>query len=224
MWYGTGSCTGTKYGKKEEQRVTQCNYVSQARWLIRTAGNRTSNLGRGSMKLNFGRKPRTVGTGRAAQSHATGFELLCDSEGTIVFGWANRSVLYSRFEGGLSAQSGRTYASRLQILISKSQSVTFFCDLSALQRYDLLARSAFVDVVRCNRDKFSSVTMLTWAEGISPAMQALTETLGEPIDVLTDGDSFEVRLLKAAPLASGDFDPKTRDAVALPNSGTRRDR
>jgi len=175
-------------------------------------------------RLNLGPRSCAGRTSRAARNDASGFELLCDSEGTVVFGWADRSVLYTRFEGGLTAQSGHAYATRVETLLAKSQSVAFFCDLSALQHYDLLARIAFVRVVLSNRVKFSSLTMLTWAEGISPAMQALTEALGGPIDVLTDGDSFEARLLKAAPLVRGHLDPKARDAVALPNSGTRRDR
>jgi hypothetical protein len=69
-----------------------------------------------------------------------------------------------------------------------------------LTRYDLLARSAFVRVVLSSRRKFVSMTVLTWAEGISRVMRSLIETLGEPIEVLTDYHAFETRLLRDVPL------------------------
>ncbi|HEY5957959.1 MAG TPA: hypothetical protein VIV60_15455 [Polyangiaceae bacterium] len=129
----------------------------------------------------------------------TGFDLLCDSDGTVVFGWACPAVFYTRFEGGLTSLTGHAYATRLGALVAQTDGVSFFCDSSRLKQYDLLARSAFVRVVLAHRCKFTSITMLTWAEGISLATKALVETLGDPIDVLTDIALFEARLLKAAP-------------------------
>lgn len=157
----------------------------------------------------------------AAASETSEFEILCDSDGTIVFGWAARSVLYARFEGGLSAQGGHTYATRLGTLIAQSQTISFFCDSSCLQHYDLLARSAFVRAVLSNRRKFTSLTMLAWPGGISPAIQTLIETLGDPIEVLTDGDAFEARLMKAAPMARRKLDPKTWVRKTPPVSSVR---
>lgn len=63
--------------------------------------------------------------------------------------------------------------------------------------------------------------MLTWAEGISQATRALVETLGDPIDVLTDSDSFEARLLKAAPQVRKKLDPSTWVRMAPPAPGIR---
>jgi hypothetical protein len=63
--------------------------------------------------------------------------------------------------------------------------------------------------------------MLAWAGGISPAIQALIETLGDPIEVLTDADTFEARLLKAAPMARRKLDPKTWVRTTPPMSTVR---
>jgi hypothetical protein len=188
-------------------------------WLFLPTGSyRSMKISR----LSIGPKNRSSTPRIAEASDAAGFELLCDSDGTIVFGWAARSVLYTRFEGGLSAQAGRTYATRLGSLVAQNLSFAFFCDLSSLKRYDLLARSAFVRVVLCNRLKFTSLTVLTWSEGISPVMRVLIDTLGDPIEVLTDGNAFEARLLKMAPLVRRKFDPKTWVAVTPLGSGVRK--
>lgn len=163
------------------------------------------NASRPSMgpRNRSGRPRATPGTS------STGFDVLCDSEGTVAFGWVCPAVFYTRFEGGLTSETGHAYASRLGALVARTVGVSFFCDSSRLKQYDLLARSAFVRVVLANRRKFASITMLTWAEGISQATRALVETLGDPIDLLTDIASFEARLLKAAPQARRKLDPST---------------
>jgi hypothetical protein len=175
-------------------------------------------------RLSIGPKNQPSRSRFAAPSDAVEFEILCDSVGTIVFGWAAPSVLYTRLEGGLSAQMGQTYASRLGTLVAQNQLLSFFCDCGRLQHYDLLARSAFVRLVLSNRRKFTSLTMLTWAEGVSTALQALVETLGDPIEVLTDRDAFECRLLKVAPLARRKLEQEIWISVAPPDSGTRSER
>jgi hypothetical protein len=71
-------------------------------------------------RLSMGPRNGTTRPRTATASETTEFEILCDSDGTIVFGWASRSVLYTRFEGGLSAQSGHAYASRLGDTASES--------------------------------------------------------------------------------------------------------
>ena len=172
-------------------------------------------------RFSIGPRNQTSRPRMAAAGETPEFEILCDSDGTIIFGWATRSVLYTKFEGGLSAQAGHTYATRLGTLIAQNQSISFFCDCSSLQHYDLMARSAFVRAVLSNRRKFISLTMLAWSGGISPAIQALVDTLGDPTEVLTDADAFEARLLKAAPTARRKLDPKTWVRTTPPVSRVR---
>jgi flavin-dependent dehydrogenase len=115
-------------------------------------------------------------------------------------------VLYSRFDGGLTAGTGAAYAKRLGTLVAQAASVAFFCDLSRLTHYDLLARSSFARIVLAHRRKFKSLTILTWAQGMSAAMEGLVETLGGPIEVLTNHDEFDARLLKVAPFVRNKLD------------------
>lgn len=94
-------------------------------------------------RFSFGPKNRS-GRPRAMPGKSTsGFDLLRDSDGTVVFGWACPAVFYTRFEGGLTSATGHAYASRLGTLVAQTDGVSFFCDSSRLKHYDLLARSAF---------------------------------------------------------------------------------
>jgi hypothetical protein len=136
-------------------------------------------------------------------------ELLSDNDGSVVFGWVADGVLFTRFMGGLNAETGYIYATRLSSLVGPAQSIIFFCDSSELKNYDLLARSAFARVILSSRRKFTSLVMLTWAEGPSPTSRALAASLGEPIELLTSVNAFEARLARQAPLVSRKLDPKT---------------
>jgi hypothetical protein len=163
-------------------------------------------------------KSRSFGSGNASRpsgpryrnaSDQSSLELLSDNDGSVVFGWVADGVLYTKFQGGLNAETGYIYATRLASLVGPAQSINFFCDSSELKNYDLLARSAFARVILSNRLKFTSLVMLTWAEGPSPSSRALAATLGEPIEILTSVNSFEARLSRQAPLVSRKLDPKT---------------
>jgi len=126
-------------------------------------------------------------------------EVVSDREGAAVYGWAASGVVYTRFDGGLSAEAGQAYATRLSALVKGVSAFTFFCDSSQLKYYDLLARSAFVRAILANRRRLSSLVFLTWAEGVSPITRALAEAVGEPMEILTDLATFESRLLRSAP-------------------------
>jgi hypothetical protein len=141
---------------------------------------------------------------------------LADEEGSVAVGWIGESVLYARLTGALSAELGAAYAKEIGTLVAKASAVHLFGDMTALTRYDLLARSAFVRVVLANRQRFGSLTMLTWAEGVSRGARMVMETLGPGTTVLTERSEFDSRLLLAAPLARKVLDAK---AVALPHSG-----
>ncbi len=163
-------------------------------------------------------KSRSFGSGNASRPSGprlrnagdqSSLELLSDDDGSILFGWVAEGVLYARFQGSLNAETGYIYATRFGTLVGPAQSIHFFCDSSELKNYDLLARSAFARVILSSRRKFTSLVMLTWAEGPSPTSRALAATLGEPIDILTSVNSFEARLSRQAPLVSRKLDPKT---------------
>jgi hypothetical protein len=136
-------------------------------------------------------------------------EFLTDDNGSVAFGWVGPGVFYARFTGDLSAKLGSAYVTRLKSMLSTVQTVRYFADASALQSYDLLARSAFVRFVLANRRVFASMITLTWSAGIDAAARKYADTLGGFVDILTDAHDFDTRLLQAAPLARRKLDPKT---------------
>src|SRR5688500_12704903 len=99
-------------------------------------------------------------------------------------------------------------ASHLKKVAAGVPSLRYFSDVSALRTYDLLARSAVTRVMLANRRRFAEIVILTWAEGINAAERAFAAALGEPIEILTDPTEFEMRLVRAAPLAKQTLDPK----------------
>jgi hypothetical protein len=136
-------------------------------------------------------------------------EILQDDEGAVAIGWVGEQVLYVRLSGGLSAEIGSAFTTRLQSLCEQVSSLAYFSDASELTHYDLLARSAFVRVVLENRRKFASLVILTWPEGISPVTRNFVSVLGDPIEVLTDQAEFDAKLLRAAPQGKHRLDPRT---------------
>jgi hypothetical protein len=140
-------------------------------------------------------------------------EVLRDEDGAIQLGWVGAGVFLAQFDRGLSARLGTAYASRLQSLAAEGLPFEFFADARLLTYYDVVARSAFVRVVLENRRMFKALTMLTWAEGISPMARAFTALIGEPVTVLSDPVEFESSLLRSAPsarerLGLGPVDPQ----------------
>ena len=162
-----------------------------------------------SRSFGPGNELRPSGSRVRSASDQSSLELLSDNDGSVLFGWVADGILYTRFQGGLNAETGYIYATRLAALVGPAQSIHFFCDSSELKNYDLLARSAFARVILSNRRKFTSLVMLTWADGPSPSSRALAATLGEPIEILTSSNAFEARLSRQAPLVSRKLDPKT---------------
>ena len=161
-----------------------------------------------SRRLFEGSDSRHSGSRIRFADDIAALEVLRDKEGLVAFGWVADNVLYTRFQKGLSADTGYAYAVHLVDLIASAQRICFFCDSSELNHYDLLARSAFARVVLSNRRKFKFITMLTSAEGLSPTVKTLAATLGEPIEVMTNNDKFVTRLSRQAPMALRMLDPK----------------
>lgn len=143
--------------------------------------------------------PRRPALGRMMKPLS--FETASDREGSSHLGWAGDSVLYARFQGGLSAELGARVAVQLQSLISSASAVHYFCDASRLTRYDLLARSAFVRVALANRRRFASFTFLLFGETVSSAARTFAAGLGDGVEFFVDVSEFERKLLRLAPLA-----------------------
>jgi len=135
------------------------------------------------------------------------FETLHDMEGSVTVGWAGDAVIYAHVEGGMSAELGARYAAHLQKLVTSASGVHYFADASALTRYDLLARSAFVRVALANRRRFLSFTFLIWPVAVSPAARTFASALGENVDLCQESRDFERRLTNLAPLARHRLDP-----------------
>jgi hypothetical protein len=134
------------------------------------------------------------------------FKQLSDDHGTASLDWVAEGVLFARTEGSLSAGLGAAFARTLQTQLQGAASVHYYGDSSRLDRYDLLARSAFMRVVLADRRKIQSFTLLTWAEGVSGVAQAFADLMGPSAAVLTDRSDFDRRLLRVAPGARAVLD------------------
>jgi hypothetical protein len=137
------------------------------------------------------------------------FETLRDAEGSVVVGWAGDSVLHARVQGGLSAELGARYAAHIPKLLATQIGVHYFADVTAMTRYDLLARSAFVRMALAHRRAFESFNFLLWPVGLTPVARAFAEALGASAALHTDPEEFERRLARVAPLARYRLDPAT---------------
>jgi hypothetical protein len=129
-----------------------------------------------------------------------GLHMLEDREGAVAYGWIAQRVFYGRFVGSLSAELGTSFAQRLAGLLENVPALAYFADASALDQYDLVARTRFQRLVLAQRAKFVSLTFLTWAGGVGPAARHFAALLGEPIDMLTDPFEFDRALSNVAPL------------------------
>jgi hypothetical protein len=143
-------------------------------------------------------------------------EVLADKEGSVALGWVAPGVLYSRFMNGLSLELGTAYVSRLQALVAEVPSLHYFADAGALEFYDLAARRAFLELVLANRRKFTSLVMLTWSQGLTPASRVFAAQIGEPCEIYDDSMVFDSKLLRAAPQVRKRLDPKTWVPMMLP--------
>jgi len=148
-------------------------------------------------------------------------EILKDDEGSVTMGWVGDGTFHARFVGALSASLGTSYVARLREIVSTVSAIGYFSDARELTRYDLVARSAIARLVLENRRKFSAIVMLTWSGGITPAIRAFAESVGEPIVVLSDAGEFDKLLIAAAPLAKQRLDPRTWARAPLPNAVRR---
>jgi len=133
--------------------------------------------------------------------HEPSLDVIRDSDGLVQFGWVASGVLYARFAGALTANSGQSFAVRLSEAMVQMPELCFFVDASELTSYDVLARSALARVILSRRRRFTSIMWRTDSEGPSPSISALTSSLGEPIEVTSDEGVFELALLRKAPLA-----------------------
>ena len=138
-----------------------------------------------------------------------GLRMLEDQKGAIAYGYVAPRVFYARFVGQLSAELGSNYVAQLDLAVGQVPALAYFADASALSEYDLIARTRFARFVAARRVKFASLVILTWAGGISPAARAFADSLGEPVQILTDPLEFERRLANVAP-------PPERLVIELP--------
>jgi len=128
-----------------------------------------------------------------------GLHVLEDRDGAVAYGWIAHRVFYGRFVGSLSAELGTSFVQRLSALVSDVPALAYFADASALEQYDLVARTRFQRLVRAERGKFAALTILTWAGGVGPAARHFAALLGDPIDLLTDPAEFDRALSNVAP-------------------------
>jgi hypothetical protein len=129
-----------------------------------------------------------------------GLGMLEDQKGAIAYGYVAPRVFYARFVGRLSAELGTNYVHQLEAAVGQAPALAYFADASALTEYDLIARTRFARFVLNRRVKFTSLVILTWAEGISLAARTLADSLGGNVQLLTDPLEFERALANVAPL------------------------
>jgi len=128
-----------------------------------------------------------------------GLQMLEDRAGAVAYGWIAHRVLYGRFVGSLSAELGTSFVQRLAGLIDHVPCLAYYADASALEDYDLLARSRFQCFVLAERPRFVSLTMLTWRGG-SGAARDFAALLPEAMDLVTDPVEFDRLLADVARL------------------------
>lgn len=150
-------------------------------------------------------------------------QLLSDLEGSIEVGWVGKRVFLAQFYGALSENLGGQYVAYLRPLVAEGARMQYFADASRLTQYDLVARSAFFRLVLDHRRAFASMTMLTWAEGVSPMARAFAALVGEPVEILSDPLAFEGRLLRIAPEARYRLVASRRQAQPPRRPGTKSD-
>jgi hypothetical protein len=128
-----------------------------------------------------------------------GLHVLEDRDGAVAYGWIAPRVFYCRFVGCLSGELGTCFVQRLSGLISDVPVLAYFADASALEQYDLVARTRFQRVVLVERRKFVSMTILAWPGGVGPSVRNFAMLFAGAIDLLTDPTEFERALLNVAP-------------------------
>jgi hypothetical protein len=128
-----------------------------------------------------------------------GLHVLEDREGAVAYGWIAHRVFYCRLVGCLSARLGTSFVQRLSGLLSDVPALAYFADASALEQYDLVARTRFQHLVLAERRKFVSMTILAWAGGVGPAARNFATLLAGAIELLTDPAEFDRALLNVAP-------------------------
>jgi hypothetical protein len=128
-----------------------------------------------------------------------GLHVLEDRDGAVAYGWIAHRVFYGRFVGSLSAELGTSFVQRLSRLVSEVPALAYFADASALDQYDLVARTRFQRLVLAERRKFVSMTILAWAGGVGPSVRNFSALLVGAIDLLTDPAEFDRALVNVAP-------------------------
>jgi hypothetical protein len=125
----------------------------------------------------------------------------------VTVGWAGDAVVHAKVDGVMSADLGVRFVAHLGTLTANVTGIHYFCDVSGLDSYDLLARSAFVRFALANRRRFESFTFLAWQGGVSQVARAFAAAIGENVDICSDQTDFERRLTRLAPLARHRLDP-----------------
>lgn len=140
--------------------------------------------------------------------HLPKLEMLRDEKGSVLLCWVGRSVLHAKFSGALSEQLGLAFVACLEAGLPEGRTISCFCDASALEHYDVVARSAFARLVLARRRQFNSIVMLVLSGGVTPATKAFVSAVGEPVTLLTSLHEFDRLLTAAAPLARQRLDPR----------------
>lgn len=142
-------------------------------------------------------------------------QVLTDSHGSVTLGFIRDGVLYARLAGALSAELGTAHARCFESLVSGIPRLRYYADASRVTSYDLLARSALVRVLLAHRRRFTSVVVLTWAEGTSSVTRTLAETFGENMHVSTERAEFDSMLRHVAPEANGMLHQRARTGTLV---------
>ena len=139
--------------------------------------------------------------------HLPKLEMLRDERGSVILAWVGRNVLHAKFSGRLSEEVGLAVVARLEAGLREGRTISYFSDASALEDYDVVARSALVRLVLARRRQFDSIVMLCGSAGITPATRAFVSAVGEPVTLLTNLHEFDRLLTAAAPLARQRLEP-----------------
>jgi nitrogen-specific signal transduction histidine kinase len=118
-------------------------------------------------------------------------ETLRGEHGQILIGWIGPDALFASFHGVLSDELGEAYAERLERLLEGRTRVRYFLDSSALDSFELAGRDASLRALARVAPSFTSVLVLKWAGGESPAGQSTFQQLDPLIETTRERAKFD---------------------------------
>jgi nitrogen-specific signal transduction histidine kinase len=147
--------------------------------------------------------PASAGVTAQAPIGSSTLQILRAEAGHVAIGWVAAGVLFASFHGHLSCALSDAYVAHLPRLLAGSAGARYFVDSSALDSFDLAARTATIRSLATVSANISSVLVLKWSGDESPSGLAILKDLVSLVRTTADRREFDAALRAAASRASG---------------------